>query len=55
MTGRAVIAYSYWFTEDEWRFDGPKGPVSVRINDCIQTNNGDTCRAAALRDGQMLT
>lgn len=48
LTGHAVIAYSYWSTKDEWRFEGPKGPVSVRTHACIQTNNGDTCRAAAL-------
>ncbi|MDO8250404.1 MAG: substrate binding domain-containing protein, partial [Rhodoferax sp.] len=44
----AVISYSYWSTRDEWHFDGPQGPVSVRTNPCMHTNNGDTCRAAAL-------
>jgi DNA-binding transcriptional LysR family regulator len=44
----AVIAYSYWSGRDEWRFDGPQGPVSVTTQPCIRTNNGDTCRAAAL-------
>lgn len=44
----AVIAYSYFSTKDEWRFVGPDGPVSVKTTPCIQTNNGDTCRAAAL-------
>lgn len=44
----AVISYSYWSTKDEWRFEGPQGPVSVKTNPCIQTNSGDTCRAAAL-------
>ena len=44
----AVISYSYWSTKDEWRFDGPQGPVSVRTQPCIHTNSGDTCRAAAL-------
>ena len=44
----AVISYSYWSTKDEWRFDGPLGQVSVKTNPCIHTNNGDTCRAAAL-------
>jgi DNA-binding transcriptional LysR family regulator len=43
-----TIAYSYWSTRDEWRFDGPEGPVSVRIHPVLQANNGDTCRAAAL-------
>ncbi|WGG50311.1 LysR family transcriptional regulator [Rugamonas sp. DEMB1] len=44
----AVISYSYWSTKDEWHFKGPLGPVSVKTNPSIHTNNGDTCRAAAL-------
>ena len=43
-----IISYSYWSTKDEWRFDGPRGPVSVKTSPCIHTNSGDTCRAAAL-------
>ena len=48
LAGHDVISYSYWSTRDEWRFDGPSGPVSVKTKPCIHTNNGDTCRAAAL-------
>ncbi len=44
----AVIAYSYWSTRDEWHFEGPDGPVSVKTQPCMHTNSGDTCRAAAL-------
>ncbi len=44
----AVIAYSYWSTGDGWQFDGPNGRVSVNIKPWMHTNNGDTCRAAAL-------
>ena len=44
----SVISYSYWATKDEWRFNGPEGPVSVKTNPCIHTNSGDTCRVAAL-------
>ncbi|MFC6674258.1 substrate binding domain-containing protein [Marinobacterium aestuariivivens] len=44
----AVIAYRYWSGGDEWTFDGPEGRVSVRTAPCIHSNNGDTCRAAAL-------
>ena len=44
----AVISYTYWSTRDEWRFTGPKGVVAVHINSRIHTNNGDTCRRAAL-------
>jgi DNA-binding transcriptional LysR family regulator len=48
LAAHAVIAYSYWSTGDEWHFDGPDGPVSVKIKPCMHTNSGDTCRAAAL-------
>jgi DNA-binding transcriptional LysR family regulator len=48
LTGHSVISYSYLSTKDEWHFKGPLGPVSVKTNPCIHTNNGDTCRAAAL-------
>lgn len=50
LTRHAVISYSYLSTRDEWRFDGPLGPVSVKTQPCIHTNSGDTCRAAALAD-----
>ena len=43
-----VMAYHYWASGDEWRFDGPQGPVSVVTQPCLRTNSGDTCRAAAL-------
>ena len=48
LTGHAVIGYSLLSTGNEWSFDGPAGRVSVKTRPCIQTNNGDTCRAAAL-------
>ena len=44
----AVISYTYWSTRDVWHFTGPEGPVDVRIASRIHTNNGDTCRRAAL-------
>jgi len=50
LADRAVIGYTYWSTKDEWHFDGPDGPVSVRTQPCIRANSGDTCRAAALAD-----
>jgi DNA-binding transcriptional LysR family regulator len=45
----AVLAYSYWSEGDEWRFSGPQGDVAVRTRPWIRTNNGDTCRMAALQ------
>lgn len=46
-----VVAYSYFSSRDEWTFEGPDGQVSVRTRPFMQSNNGDTCRMAAL-DGQ---
>jgi len=43
-----TISYSYWATRDAWQFEGPDGPVTVRIRPVLHANNGDTCRAAAL-------
>ena len=48
LADHSVISYSYWSTGDEWRFTGPKGPASVRTKSRLHTNNGDTCRKAAL-------
>lgn len=45
----AVISYRYWSTGDEWQFTGPSGELErVHVRARIHTNNGDTCRAAAL-------
>ena len=43
-----VISYSYLSYGDEWHFEGPQGPAHVRVSPRFQTNNGDTCRVAAL-------
>ena len=44
----SIISYSYGSTKDEWRFDGAAGEVRVRTQPRLHTNNGDTCRSAAL-------
>ena len=44
----AVLAYSYLATRDEWSFLGPEGEVRVKTNPKMHTNNGDTCRIAAV-------
>lgn len=44
----AVIGYSYFASGDEWRLEGPAGPVSARTRPSFYSNNGDTCLAAAL-------
>lgn len=43
-----TLVYTNLANPDEWSFSGPRGPERVRINACLRTNNGDTCRAAAL-------
>lgn len=43
-----TLAYSYWSSGDEWQFAGPEGAASVRVRPWMHTNNGDSCRAAAL-------
>ncbi|MGA2776217.1 MAG: LysR family transcriptional regulator [Steroidobacteraceae bacterium] len=48
LAAHRVISYTCLATQDEWQFAGPQGPVSARVNACIHTNNGDTCRRAAL-------
>jgi len=48
LTEHEILAYSYWFTGDEWTFTGPTGQVSVRTRPSLTSNSGDTCRAAAL-------
>lgn len=48
LINHAIISYSYRSAKDEWTFTGPQGTVSVKTKPCIHTNNGDTCRAAAL-------
>jgi DNA-binding transcriptional LysR family regulator len=45
-----VWSYSYFTHGDEWRFTGPEGPVRVRLRPVAHSNNGDTCRMAALND-----
>ena len=43
-----VLAYSLLAGGDTWEFQGPQGPVSVKVQPRMHTNSGDTCRAAAL-------
>lgn len=44
----AVLGYSLASTGDLWEFDGPQGPVSVKVHPRLRTNSGDTCVQAAL-------
>lgn len=43
-----IIAYAYAPGGDTWHFDTPSGERSVAVRPRLRSNNGDTCRAAAL-------
>jgi DNA-binding transcriptional LysR family regulator len=44
-----VIGYSLLSVKDQWQFEGPEGPVTVKITPRLWANNGDTSVAAAVR------
>jgi DNA-binding transcriptional LysR family regulator len=44
----AVIAYTLLATGEQWAFEGPQGPVHVKVAPRMRTNSGDTCCAAAV-------
>ena len=44
-----MIAYSLLSMGEQWEFEGPAGPVSVKVTPRMRTNSGDTCCAAALQ------
>ncbi|MEZ5538153.1 MAG: LysR family transcriptional regulator [Thiolinea sp.] len=48
LTRHKLISYSYWSGRNIWTFEGPEGPVSVKIYPWMLSNNGDTCRTVAL-------
>lgn len=48
LASHSVLAYSLLAMGDTWQFEGPDGRVSVKVHPRMHTNNGDTCRAAAL-------
>ncbi len=43
-----IISYSNFATGNDWRFDGPDGPDSVRTHPWMHANNGETCCGAAV-------
>lgn len=42
------FGYSYLATRNEWRFQGPDGPATVRVSGRLNANNGDVLRTAAV-------
>jgi DNA-binding transcriptional LysR family regulator len=47
----AVMAFNLLSLGENWAFDGPQGPVTVKISPRLRTNSGDTCRSVALGHG----
>ena len=45
----AVFTYTLLSTGEQWSFEGPEGPVSVKVTPRMRSNSGDTCCAAALQ------
>lgn len=48
LTAHNCFCYSYFATRNEWRFQGPDGPATVRITGSLNANNGDVLRIAAV-------
>lgn len=44
-----VFTYTLLATGDTWNFEGPDGPVEVKVTPRLRSNNGDTCCTAALQ------
>ena len=49
LLGHDVISYSLSASGEYWSFSGPAGEATVKVVPRMRTNNGDTCRAAALQ------
>ncbi|MEZ5646445.1 MAG: LysR family transcriptional regulator [Burkholderiaceae bacterium] len=49
LAAHAVFTYTQLTTGDTWAFEGPQGPVSVKVTPLMRSNSGDTCCAAALQ------
>ncbi len=49
LAGHAILAYSLLSMGDSWEFEGPQGPVAVKVEPRMRSNSGDTCRTVALR------
>lgn len=50
LANHAVLAYSLSAMGEQWEFSGPEGLVTVKVAPQLRTNNGETCRHAALQD-----
>ena len=43
-----VFTYSLFASGEQWAFDGPDGALTIKVTPRMRSNNGDTCRVAAL-------
>lgn len=48
LSAHDILSYSYLSSTDEWRFDGPDGEESVRLDGRLKANNGEVLLAACL-------
>lgn len=46
-----VVAYTNFASGNDWTFEGPTGPETVRTRSIVRCNNGDTCRSITLAGG----
>ncbi|MFM2055638.1 MAG: HTH-type transcriptional regulator DmlR [Pseudomonadota bacterium] len=44
-----VFAYKLLSSGDQWRFDGPQGPSTVKVSPRMRSNSGEFCIEAALQ------
>ncbi|HSI53716.1 MAG: LysR family transcriptional regulator [Ramlibacter sp.] len=44
-----VLGYSLLAMKDSWQFEGPEGPVTIKVTPRMWTNNGDTSVASAVK------
>jgi DNA-binding transcriptional LysR family regulator len=49
IASHTVFSYTLLASGDTWNFDGPQGPLSVKVTPRMRSNSGDTCCAAALQ------
>jgi DNA-binding transcriptional LysR family regulator len=49
-----TIGYNLLSDGDQWRFEGPDGPVGVKVRPRLWSNSGDTCCAFARGGGGIL-
>lgn len=42
------LGYTYWFSPNEWRLQGPDGERTVRVSGNVRANNGEALRTLAL-------